>query len=121
MKPKTKTILFILFSFVLGIVCGWFVQDRFFQKAGRTPPDFQKMLAERLHLDGHQIAQVDSILDVRKQLMDVHWKRLLAMRDTTRLEIRKVLTTDQNKIFDSIIQEITEREAKRQEHESQKK
>jgi hypothetical protein len=122
MKPKTKTILFIFLSFILGILCGWFLQDRVFIKADRMPPpDFQKMLAERLHLDVHQIAQVDSILDVRKQLMDVHRKQMLAMRDTTRMEIRKVLNTDQSKVFDEIVQEMNARDAKKREHDSPKK
>ena len=121
MKPKTKTILFILFSFILGILCGWFIHDSAFIKTGLTPPDFQKMLTERLHLDEHQIVQVDSILDARKQQMDVYRKQILAMRDTVRLEIRKVLTVDQNKTFDSIIQKITERETKKQDSETQKK
>ncbi|MGD1044351.1 MAG: hypothetical protein ABR936_03360 [Bacteroidota bacterium] len=119
MKPKTKTILFILLSFILGALCGWFVQDRVFIKTGHTPPDFQKMLTERLHLDGGQIAQVDSILDARRQQMDVHRKRMLAMRDTIQMEIRRVLSPEQVKLFDAIIQEINEREAKR--HEPTKK
>jgi uncharacterized protein YneF (UPF0154 family) len=122
MKPKTKTILFIILSFILGILCGWFVQERVFIKTGHTPPpDFQKMLSERLHLDEHQIAQVDSILDARKQLMDVHRKRMLAMRDTARLEIRKVLNAEQGKVFDEIVQEMNDREAKRHDHEPMKK
>jgi hypothetical protein len=116
MKPKTKTILFILLSFILGILCGWLAQDRVFIKSGHTPPEFQKMLTERLHLDERQIAQVDSILDARKKQMDVHRKQMLAMRDTTQMEIRKVLNTEQVKSFDAIIQEINIREAKKHEH-----
>jgi hypothetical protein len=116
MKPKTKTILFILLSFILGILCGWLAQDRMFPKAGHTLPEFQKMLADRLHLDEHQIAQVDSILDKRKKQMDVHIKQMLAMRDTTQIEIRRVLSAEQTKLFDAIIQEINVREAKKHEH-----
>ena len=115
MKPKTKTILFILLSFILGALCGWFVQDRVFTKAGHTPQDFQKMLTERLHLSESQIAQVDSILDARKQQMDVHRKQMLAMRDTIQMEIRRVLSQEQAKSFDAIIQEINQREAKKHE------
>jgi len=115
MKPKTKTILFILLSFILGILCGWLAQDRIFTKSVHTLPEFQKMLAERLHLDERQIAQVDSILDSRKKQMDVHIKQMLAMRDTTQMEIRRALSQDQIKLFDAIIQEINVREAKRHE------
>ena len=121
MKPKTKTILFILLSFILGILCGWFAQDRVFIKAEHTPPDFQKMLTERLHLDERQIAQVDSILDARKKQIDVHRNQMLAMRDTARLEIRKVLNAEQGKVFDEIVQEMNDREAKRHDHEPMKK
>jgi hypothetical protein len=46
---------------------------------------------------------------------------MLAMRDTTRIEIRKVLNTDQTKIFDGILQEKDAREAKKREHDSSKK
>jgi uncharacterized protein YneF (UPF0154 family) len=71
MQPKTKTILFILLSFILGILCGWFLQDRVFIKADHTPPDFQKMLTERLHLNEGQTAQLDSILEARKEQMEI--------------------------------------------------
>ena len=121
MKPKTKTILFILLSFILGVLCGWFVVDRMFETANHTPPDFQKMLTERLHLDERQIIQLDSILDARKKQMDVQRNQMLAVRDTTRIEIRKILNTDQTKIFDGILQEKDAREAKKREHDTSKK
>jgi hypothetical protein len=120
MKPKTKTILFILLSFILGGLCGWIAQNRVFIKEGHTPQDFQKMLTERLRLDEHQIAQVDSVLDARKKQMDVHRKHMLAMRDTTQMEIRKVLNADQNKIFDEIVQEMNAHDAKKREHDPKK-
>jgi hypothetical protein len=121
MKPKIKTILFILFSFILGILCGWFVEDRVFMKTGHTPPDFQQMLTERLHLTDRQSAQVDSILDARKKQMDTHRNQMLAMRDTMRMEIRKVLNAEQIKIFDELVQQKDAREAKKREHETLKK
>jgi hypothetical protein len=121
MQPKTKTILFILLSFTLGIFCGWFIKDYVIMKPEHTPGDFQKMLAERLHLDEHQIAQVDSLLEIRRQQMDVYRKQMFAMRDTTQMEIRKFLNANQNKSFDAVIQEMNEREAKKREHEAAKK
>ena len=121
MKPKTKTILFILLSFILGILCGWFLQDRVFIMADRMPPDFQKMLTERLHLDGGQVAQLDSILEARKKYMDVQWNQMLAVRDTVRMEIRRMLNADQLKIFDEIVQERDAQEAKNRPHSSPKK
>ena len=118
MRPKTKTILFILLSFALGIFCGWFLKDHVFMKPEHTPGDFQKMLAERLHLDEHQIAQVDSLLEIRR---DVYRKQMFAMRDTTQMEIRKFLSANQNKLFDGVIQEMNEREAKKRNQEATKK
>ena len=90
-------------------------------KPEHTPGDFQKMLAERLHFDEHQIAQVDSLLEVRRQQMDVYRKKMFAMRDTTQMEIRKFLDANQNKLFDAVIQEMNEREAKKREHETARK
>lgn len=121
MRPKTKTILFILLSFILGILCGWFLQDRVFIKADHTPPDFQKMLTERLHLDEGQVAQLDSILEVRKKQMEAQRNQMLAVRDTTRMEIRKILNANQLKIFDEILQQKDAREGKKREHDSSKK
>jgi hypothetical protein len=121
MQPKTKTILFILLSFILGIFCGWFIEDHVSIKPEHTPGDFQKMLAERLRLDEHQITQVDSLLEIRRQQMDVYRKQMFAMRDTTQMEIRKFLDANQNKLFDAVIQEMNEREAKKREHDAAKK
>jgi hypothetical protein len=121
MKPKTKTILFILLSFLLGILCGWFFQDRFSFTPSHTPPDFQKMLTERLHLDGHQVALLDSMLEARKKQMEIRWNYMLAMRDTLRMDIRKILNSDQIKTFDGILQEKDAREAKIHEHDAPKK
>jgi hypothetical protein len=121
MQPKTKTILFILLSFALGILGGWFIKDHVFMKPEHTPGDFQKMLAERLRLDEHQIGQVDSLLENRRKQMDVYRKQMFAMRDTTQMEIRKFLSANQNKLFDGVIQEMNEREAKRREQEAAKK
>ena len=121
MRPKTKTILFILLSFVLGILCGWFLQDRVFIKADHTPPEFQKMLTERLRLNESQVAQLDSILEARRKQMELQRNQMLAMRDTTRIEIRRILNADQLKTFDEILQEKDAREAKNRVHVSQKK
>ena len=121
MRPKTKTIIFILLSFILGGVCGWFVQDRVFINANHMPPDIQKMLTERLHLDEHQVGQLDSILEARKKQVDIQINLMLAMRDTTRMEIRRILNAGQIKKFDEILQEKDAREAKNRPHGSPKK
>jgi hypothetical protein len=121
MQPKTKTIIFIILSFILGVFCGWFIKYGFVAKPEHPTGDFQRMLTERLHLNDRQIIQVDSLLEARRHQMDTHRKKMLAMRDTTQMEIRKILNHEQTKLFDAVIQEMNEREAKRREHEPAKK
>lgn len=125
MEPKTKTVLFILLSFILGIFVGWFLEERVFtivrNPQGHGPGDFHKILAERLRLDEHQVQQVDSILGIHKQQMDEFRKQTLAVRDTIRIKIRKLLNAEQSKLFDGFIQEMNDREAKRHDHEPVKK
>jgi len=120
MKPKTKTIIFIILSFILGILCGWFLEDRVCDKVpfprGKGHSEFIKVLSEHLHLNEMQIAQVDSILESRRQKMEVYKKCAIAMRDTTRIEIKKILNDEQNKIFDEFNQENDQASAKRWEH-----
>ncbi len=75
MQPKTKTILFILLSFTLGIIGGVTVDRQILcNHAPMQPPsreDVLKMFAERLHLDNHQAAQVDTILDTYRPKFDM--------------------------------------------------
>jgi hypothetical protein len=122
MQPKTKTILFILLSFFLGAICGWFIESRvnagFFHPDHRRPGDYHKMMSERLHLTDCQITQVDSILEIRRQRVDMFRKHTLAVWDTVRMEIRKLLDSNQVKIFDEIIQDMHNREGKRWDRES---
>jgi hypothetical protein len=125
MKPKTKAIIFILTSFLLGILCGWYLQNRIIDRIPHRPMrghgDFVKVLTDRLHLDKQQIAQIDSILDSNKKKMEIFKVQALAMRDTTRMEIRKVLNTEQTKNFDEFNIEKDKQEAKWREEEPQKK
>jgi len=125
MEPKTKTILFILLSFILGIFVGWILENQLSSKiqhsSGRGSHDFQKVLAERLHLSEQQIFQVDSLLDTRKQRMEEYRKQALAIRDTVRMEIRKLLKADQGKLFDEFIQEMNVKETNKKEREAEKK
>ena len=125
MKPKTKTVLFIVLSFALGILLGGFLERQGFGGlvASETPSqgDFHKVLVERLQLEPQQITQVDSILGIHKERVDALRKQILSIRDTTRHEIRKLLTPEQSKRFDAFIQELNEREAKKKEHEQAKK
>jgi hypothetical protein len=123
MKPKTKTIIFILLSFLLGILCGWFLEGRIFNGMhflkGSERRGFQKIMTERLRLNEWQVAQVDSILESQKPKMEIYREQLLATRDTIRSEIRKILNSEQSKLFDEFNQEKDQQEAKRWNHGEQ--
>ncbi len=119
MKSKTKAIVFILLSFLLGIVCGWALEERFFQRMTHERPGgragFIKILTERLHLNPGQVNKVDSILESNRNKMEVFKKQVLEMRDTTRMQIRGVLNPDQQKLFDEFNQNIDKEVEKRHE------
>ena len=121
MKAKTKTILFILFSFLLGILAGWIGNDRLKSRPMHTPRDFQNMLSEKLHFTARQNGLVDSILESHRIEMDAHRKLLFAMRDSIRMEIRKILESDQQQTFDALIQDMNNRESKNHDKETIKK
>lgn len=110
MKPKTKTILFILLSFFLGILVGWYAEDHYLIKSIRAPKNFQQTLTEKLRLNEQQIVRVDSILESHKQQMDFYRKSILAVRDTIRTEIRHSISAEQNKLFDEMIREMENRD-----------
>jgi hypothetical protein len=125
MKPKTKTLLFILLSFIVGIFCGWFLEGRLFNSernpSVKGPTEFLKVLTSRVHLNEQQVMQVDSILESKRQKMDAFKKQTLAIRDTTRQEIRRLLNADQVKLFDEFVQQKDEQEARKREQEASKK
>jgi len=64
---------------------------------------------------------VDSILEIRRQRMDEYRKQSFALRDTMRIEIRKILNPEQAKLFDDFTREMNERESKRWEKDASKK
>jgi hypothetical protein len=125
MQPKTKTLTFILLSFFAGIILGWFLESRVLRmihdgkESGRI--DFHQLLVERLHLDQQQIVLVDSILDMRKARIETIRKHVAASKDTTNMEIRKILTQEQIKLYDQLIEELEKKFPKRKEHEGQGK
>jgi hypothetical protein len=125
MKPKTKTIFFILLSFILGIFCGWFLEDRVFKNEHHTslkgPTEFLKVLTNRVHLNKQQVAQVDSVLESKRQKLDAFKKQTLTFRDTTRQEIRRLLNPDQVKLFDDFVQQKDQQEARKLDREQTKK
>ena len=123
MKLKTKTFLFILVSFLLGGVGGWYVGRTYFPRLPeRHRPSWaevQKQYSERLKLDSAQTVKVDSISEAfRKSFSQVQGQYMglfHAKRETLRMSIRAVLSPEQNRLFDAYIKETGQREGRRRE------
>jgi hypothetical protein len=67
------------------------------------------MFADRLHLDNHQVAKIDTILDTYRPTLDMYRKYVRLTRDTLEEEIRKMLSPEQNKLYDDYIKELDHR------------
>lgn len=115
MKPKTKTIMFIVGSFIIGLLCGWIVNSKqsFFLGKRKEKKDFMKIIAEKLHLDSLQVKKVDSILISKKDQMEELKNRFLSIRDSIRTEIRGILSEEQTRLFDEFNAEFDKREAEK--------
>ena len=122
MELKTKTFAFIVLSFLLGGVAGGFIGKTYFagSQSNRRPPsrvEMQKQFTDRLKLTPDQSTKVDSILESFRenfsQVQSQYWQSFHVKRDTLRMSIRVLLTSEQNKLFDNYIKEMDEREARR--------
>ncbi len=119
MQPKSKTLIFILLSFVLGAVGGgYFGASYFTPKRGSRPShsNVRKEFVERLKLTGDQPARVDSILELnRKKFGEIRKEYdgvFRLQRDSLRRGIRSILTPEQNPLYDQYIKEMDERESR---------
>lgn len=119
MQPRSKTLLFILFSFLLGAVGGLVVGKTYYGRTNKPRPsreDIRKEFSERLQLDARQRAAVDSLLEFHRskfgEMRNRYSERFKAQRDTLRWDTRKVLFPEQNKLYDEFIREMDEREGR---------
>lgn len=119
MEAKTRTFWFIIVAFVLGVVAGGFIGSTYFGKRNAfrgkpTREDVQKEFTTKLQLTPAQSISVDSVLEASRAKFSAMSKRysesFKANRDSLRMEIRKLLTPEQNKLYDNYIKEIDERE-----------
>ncbi|HWP82618.1 MAG TPA: hypothetical protein VNN76_08190 [Bacteroidota bacterium] len=118
--PKQKTLLFILFSFVLGAVSGGFFTRYVLMDRGWRSSlyrEIQKEFATRLQLSSEQQKVVDSIVVGHRAKFDEIRTRFgaefKAQRESLRVDIRKVLTPEQNARYDEYIKEMEVREGRR--------
>jgi hypothetical protein len=121
MEAKTKTFWFIIIGFLLGGVGGGFIGSTYFAKRnnGRSRAsreEVQKEFATKLKLTVQQTSSVDSTIESHRKNFNAvsseFTSRFRANRDTLRLEIRKLLTPEQNTLYDAYIKEMDEREKK---------
>jgi uncharacterized membrane protein len=117
MNPKTKTVLFIVISFILGILGGIAIEQQIIYNRQTTPPpsreEVMKAFADRLHLDSLQVVKVDTILSTYRPSFDEHRKRVRLTRDTIERNIRAVLSPDQNKLYDDYLKDFEQHERKK--------
>lgn len=123
MQPKTKTILFIILSFALGAFAGGEYASRYLTHRSQRPSasDWRNAFAERIGLDSAQRTVVDSITEVYRVKMNRYRQNIFTVRDTLRVELRKVFTADQNRRFDDFIKEMDERQSRNRKEEDERK
>ncbi len=119
MQAKSKTLIFILLSFLLGAAGGGYFGASYFSAKRNARPSHtgvRKEFADRLKLTGNQPTQVDSILEsnrkkfgeIRKEYDEVFRHQ----RDSLRRAIRSILSPEQNVLYDQYIKEMDERESR---------
>jgi hypothetical protein len=128
MQPKSRTSLFILLSFLLGAVSGTVLGMYVFAGKGKSSGyssrnDQQAYFASKLKLNKEQEAQVDSLIEGRRAAFEgmrkEFGKAYKAERESLRVDIRKVLSADQNTLYDEFIKEMEERAEKRKKREKE--
>ena len=119
MQAKSRTLVFLVVSFLLGGVAGVFADRTWLNSPAPKRPsrgEVSKEFAEKLMLRPEQTVAVDSILEARKErfvaVRKGYSETIKLQRDTLRREIRKLLSPDQNNLYDQYIKEIEERETR---------
>jgi hypothetical protein len=119
MQAKSRTLILLVVSFLLGGVAGVFADRTWLGSPGSKRAslgDVSKEFAEKLKLRPDQTVAVDSILEARKEkfvtVRKGYSETIKLQRDTLRREIRKLLNPEQNSLYDQYIKEMDERETR---------
>ncbi|MGH2569568.1 MAG: hypothetical protein ACRDGA_14615 [Bacteroidota bacterium] len=121
MQAKAKTFLSIILSFLLGGAAGGFIGSAYFAKhtSYRNRPTREavgKEFATKLQLTEIQSVSVDSLIEANRTKFSTLSKQYSASfkanRDSLRASIRKLVTPEQNMLYDQYIREMEEREKK---------
>ena len=119
MQAKSRTLVLLIVSFLLGGVAGVFADRTWLGPSGSrraSRGDVSREFAEKLKLRPDQTVAVDSILEARKEkfvaVRKGYSETIKLQRDTLRREIRKLLNPEQNGLYDQYIKEMDERETR---------
>lgn len=119
MQAKSRTLMLLFVSFLLGGVAGVFADRTWFAPSGyrkASRGDVSREFAEKLKLRPEQTSAVDSILEAHKErfvgVRKGYSEAIKLQRDTLRREIRLLLNPEQNALYDQYIKEMDERETR---------
>lgn len=119
MQAKSKTIVFIVLSFLIGGIAGGYAGATFFGQRGSGRPsrvDIMKEFTEKVRLQGSQPGVVDSLVEAYRAKLGETRKGYSELfrqqRDSLRKEIRKILSEEQKVLYDGYIKEMDERESR---------
>jgi hypothetical protein len=123
-RPQVNAVLSAVLLFICGVAVGVSAQ-RYFQHASvraANSDDWRaKYLEEmrtRVHLDSHQLAQLDLILDeTRRQSREVHERNkpeLLEIKQSQIARVKAILSADQIQLYEKL---LAEREQKQKEQD----
>ena len=116
MTPKTKTLIVLLVSFLLGCIVGASMLSGVWRSMTRQSSHkdgYRAYLYERLALDSVQIGSVDSLLDAFRTSLTSYRESVRDSRDSLRMEIRQLLNETQRIGYDAMVAEMDRRESTR--------
>lgn len=126
MKAKRIYFSLLVIVFIVGFGGGGYIGGRFFPierpfNREEAQTHARKTFIEKLHLDEQQTQVVDSLVNAFRPQFDAvrkaHRQAIGVVRDSMKVEIRKVLSAEQNKIYDEFIKEMETRNREgRREH-----
>jgi hypothetical protein len=119
-RPRRTAILVLLAVFLAGGLVGWVIDqvvddgawpslERDHDDDDDADADAEETFLEGLGLAPEQMRAADDLLEEREDRLEAYWSgripEIEAMVDSTRQEIRKLLTPDQRSAYDRWIEE----------------
>ncbi len=114
-RTRRTAVLVLLAVFLVGGMVGWvleeIVDDRDWPslEVEHDDDDAEEAFLKRLGLSAEQYRTADRLLDEREDRLEAYWSgripEIEALVDSTRQEIRKLLTPEQQAAYDRWIEE----------------